>query len=177
MARCVVVVVVVIVVINFKFTEKYKKSKRTKSKKLESKLKGKLMFAPSQLWGKIGRAFLLAVSERQYSKSLGKDQKAQLGKALEQALKQWLKLISAGPPRQLKQAAPAKADVVIFTDDFFPDPRRFEKGPARVGAVVFDRRRLIPAQFSEIVAVDVLDTWIPRATQIVMVERCNRSGA
>jgi hypothetical protein len=40
------------------------------------KLKGKLMFADSQLWGKVGRAFLLAISERQYSKSLGKDQKA-----------------------------------------------------------------------------------------------------
>ena len=31
------------------------------------KLKGKLMFAASQLWGKVGRAFLLAISERQYS--------------------------------------------------------------------------------------------------------------
>ena len=51
------------------------------------KLKGKLMFAASQLWGKVGRAFLLAISERQYSKSLGKDQKAQLGKALEHSLR------------------------------------------------------------------------------------------
>ena len=32
------------------------------------KLKGKLMFAASQLWGKVGRAFLLAISERQYMK-------------------------------------------------------------------------------------------------------------
>ena len=29
------------------------------------KLNGKLMFAASQLWGKVGRAFLLAISERQ----------------------------------------------------------------------------------------------------------------
>ena len=134
------------------------------------KLKGKVMFAASQLWGKVGRAFLLAISERQYSKSLGKDQKAQLGKALEHSLRQWLKLIESGPPRQLKQAAPAKADIVIFTDGFFPDPRRSETGPARVGAVFFDRRRLLPAQFSEVVTEDVLDTWIPRATQIFMVE-------
>ena len=32
------------------------------------KLKGKLMFAASHLWGKVGRAFLLAISERQYFK-------------------------------------------------------------------------------------------------------------
>ena len=32
------------------------------------KLKGKLMFGASQLWGKVGRAFLLAFSERQYGK-------------------------------------------------------------------------------------------------------------
>ena len=32
-----------------------------------AKLKGKLMFAVSQLWGKLGRAYLLALSERQYT--------------------------------------------------------------------------------------------------------------
>ena len=35
------------------------------------KLKGKLMFAASQLWGKVGRAFMLAISERQYMKWRG----------------------------------------------------------------------------------------------------------
>ena len=30
------------------------------------KLKGKLMFGASQLWGKVGRAFLRVISERQY---------------------------------------------------------------------------------------------------------------
>ena len=68
------------------------------------------------------------------------------------------------------RAAPSKADIVIFTDGFFPDPRRSETGPARVGAVFFDRRRLLPAQFSEVVTNDVLNTRIPRATQIFMVE-------
>ena len=128
------------------------------------------MFAASQLWGKVGRAFLLAISERQYSKTLSKDQKALLGTALEHALKQWLRLVNEGPPRELKQVAPARADVVIFTDGFFPDPRRSEKGPARVGAVLFDRRRVHPAQFSEIVPKEVLDKWISRSTQIFMVE-------
>eukprot|EP00971_Amphidinium_carterae_P246359 4893121-Amphidinium_carterae.1 len=30
------------------------------------KLKGKLLFASSQLWGRVGRAFLRPLSERQY---------------------------------------------------------------------------------------------------------------
>ena len=81
-----------------------------------------------------------------------------------------MRLIESGPPRQLKRAAPAKADIVIFTHGFFPDPRRAETGPARVGAFFFDRRQLLPAQFSEVVTNDVLNTWIPRATQIFMVE-------
>ena len=130
------------------------------------KLKGKLMFAASQLWGKVGRAFLLAISERQYSKTLSKEQKAVLGTALEQALKQWLRLVNNGPPRELKPVIVAKADVVIFTDGFFPDPRRSEKGPARVGAVMFDRRRAHPVQFSEIVPQEVMDKWLSCATQI-----------
>ena len=32
------------------------------------KLKGKLMFGASQLWGKVGRAFLRSISERQYAR-------------------------------------------------------------------------------------------------------------
>ena len=42
------------------------------------KLRGKLMFGASQLWGKIGRAFLCSLSERQYSKM----NHAKLNKAL-----------------------------------------------------------------------------------------------
>ena len=80
-----------------------------------------------------------------------------------------MKLIESGPPRHLKRAAPAKSDIVIFTDGFCPDPRRSETGPARVGVVFFDRRRLLPAQFCEVVTEDVLDTWIIRATQIFML--------
>ena len=59
---------------------------------------------------------------------------------------------------------------MLLTDGPFPDPRRSETGSARVGAVFFDRRRLLHAQFSEVVTNDVLNTWIPRATQICMVE-------
>ena len=37
------------------------------------KLKGKLMFGASQLWGKVGRAFLRVISERQYARFPPKD--------------------------------------------------------------------------------------------------------
>ena len=133
------------------------------------------MFAASHLGGKVGRAFLLAISERQYfkpPKSIGRSKEyvIPLGKALEQSLRQWMRLIEFGPPRQLKRAAPSKADIVVFTDGFFPDPRRSDVGPSRVGAIFFDRRRLFPALFSEVVTNDVLSTWIPRKTQIFMIE-------
>ena len=36
------------------------------------KLRGKLMFGASQLWGKVGRAFLRALSDRQYSRTEGR---------------------------------------------------------------------------------------------------------
>ena len=45
--------------------------KRLSTKKISpgqaAKLKGKLMFAASQLWGKVGRAYLRPLSERQYT--------------------------------------------------------------------------------------------------------------
>jgi len=130
------------------------------------KLKGKLMFAASQLWGKVGRAFLLAVSERQYSKFA----ESVLGMALRAALVQWKKLITNGPPRQISALVERKADVVIFTDGFFPDPRKKEKGDPRVGASFFSRVLEHAAQFSEVIPLDVIEQWLHRETQIFMVE-------
>ena len=63
------------------------------------KLKGKLMFGASQLWGKVGRAFLRTMSERQYAKGFDPLRTADVGPALVAALRQWIKLIQAGPPR------------------------------------------------------------------------------
>ena len=132
-------------------------------------LKGKLMLAASQLWVKFGRAFLLAISVRQFYMPTSKDHGIPLGKAQEHSPWQWSRLLESGPSRQLLRAAPSRTDIVLLTDGPFPDPRRSETGPARVGAVFFDRRRLLPAQFSEVVTNDVLNTWIPRATQIFVV--------
>ena len=114
----------------------------------------------------MGRAFLLSISERQY----GKNGEQELCAALVASLKQWKKLVNAGSPRQLAELCEAKADVVIMTDGFFPDPRKKETGVPRVGASFFGRQLLRAGQFSEVVPTAVLDQLIPRATQIFMAE-------
>ena len=140
------------------------------------KLKGKLMFGASQLWGKVGRAFLRAISHRQYSKDLPKcsSTKVKQGEALNEALEfsvnQWIKLIESGPPREIDDLSPRQSDVVIFTDGYTPDQRKAETAPSRVGGVIFDRSRARPVQFTSEVFEHVIDKWIPRKTQIVMVE-------
>ena len=79
---------------------------------LAGKLRGKLMFGASQLWGKIGRAFLRALSERQYTKF----NQAVLNPAIVLALQQWKWLINEGPPRPILESKPKVADYVLFTD-------------------------------------------------------------
>ena len=133
------------------------------------KLKGKLMFGASQLWGKVGRAFLRPISERQYVRFPLKDGFA-LDPALRSSLAHWRHLVEAGPPRPIDMRSEKPADVVIFTDGFTPDPRKRENLPDRVGAVLFDRRLTQPLQFSEVVPKSVQRFWISRKTQIVPVE-------
>ena len=114
------------------------------------KLKGNLMFGASQLWGKVGRAFLRAISHRQYSKDLPNCQFTKvssgesLNKALNFSVSQWIKLTDNGPPREIDDLLPRQADVVIFTDGFTPDQRKAESGPSRVGGIMFDRSQLNP---------------------------------
>ena len=133
------------------------------------KLKGKLMFGASHLWGKVGRAFLRPLSERQYSRDRS-DLRSSLSAPLRRSLVQWKKLIREGPPRQIALRTSKPADVVIFTDGFAPDLRKKEKGPERIGAVCFDRRGAAPIQFSEAIPEAVIRKWVPRATQIFPVE-------
>jgi hypothetical protein len=134
------------------------------------KLKGKLMFGASQLWGKVGRAFLLAISERQYSKLFDPAKHFVRGTALELSLKCWLKLIKNGPPREINPLRPAPSDVVLFTDGYTPDQRKQETGPSRIGMVMFARYFAVPAQAGGIVPEEFIAKWLPRATQIRMVE-------
>jgi len=138
------------------------------------KLKGKLMFGASQLWGKVGRAFLLAFSERQYARGFKHDDRVVLVSALLLALDQWIKLICNGPPREITELRPAPAEVIIFTDGFTPDQRKRETGSSKVGAVMFGRELKLLAQFCEVVPLEVIEKWLPRATQICMVELVRR---
>ncbi|CAE7942989.1 URC1 [Symbiodinium sp. KB8] len=125
---------------------------------LAGKLKGKLMFGASQLWGKVGRAFFRPLSERQYMKDLHSD-RMDLNPAIVRSLKYWRRLIQFGPAREISLRSGKPSDVVIFTDGFTPDQRKQEVGLDRIGAVMFDRD---PAWISE--------KWIPRKTQIVPIE-------
>ena len=128
------------------------------------------MFGASHLWGKVGRAFLRVISERQYARGYDPLRDAALGPVLRFALCQWIKLIMAGPPREIKPLNPARSDVVIFTDGFAPDPRKKEKGLCSVGCVIFPRFAARPVQFFEVVPQTVIDKWLPRVTQICMIE-------
>ena len=135
------------------------------------KLKGKLMFGASQLWGKVGRAYLRVISERQYMR-FPVGPRFGLDLPLRASLEQWLKLVSQGPPRTIDRQVSKKSDVVIFTDGFTPDPRTpvSSRLPDRVGAVLFDRRLVHPRQFTAVVPREVSKRWIPRTTQIIPIE-------
>ena len=128
------------------------------------KLRGKLMFGSSQLWGKIGRAFLRSLSERQYSKFPRSD----VNKAISLSLEKWKELISSGPPRPIDMSGRVKADFVLFTDGSYPD-RKSNLSKPWIGGVLF-RRGSRPLQFGCSVDENLIKTWIPRKSQIVMVE-------
>ena len=133
------------------------------------KLKGKLMFGASQLWGKVGRAFLRPISERQYFK-FPHNQEFKLDPPLVESLVQWRKLIEAGPPRPIDLACGRLADAVIFTDGFTPDPRSSDRSPDRIGGVLFDRRWKQPRQFTAEVPAWIEEQWLERTTQIMPIE-------
>ena len=133
---------------------------------LAGKLRGQLGFAASQFWGKVGRAYFRSLSERQYDKSGRSD----VTLAIELSLRSWTKILCTGRPRPIVGAINRCADVVIFTDGFFPNPRRGESGIARVGGVIFDRERSKPMWFTKPITDELMAGWIPRETQISMVE-------
>ena len=129
------------------------------------KLRGKLMFGASQLWGKIGRAFLRSLSERQYSKVPS----TAVNRAIELSLEEWKELIVRGPLRKIEVIGPRLPDVVVFTDGSYPD--QSGKGPDHpwIGGVLF-KRGCRPLQFGARVPLDLIQKWLPRKSQIAMVE-------
>ena len=129
------------------------------------KLKGVLQFASSQIWGKVGRAFLRALSQRQYDKS---GQPPVLNKALKVALVVWKYLVVEGPERAIEVFDDPKADVVVFTDGFWPDDS--DPTDPRIGAVVFDKSRSVPLYISVPIKREIMNEWVPRKTQVAMIE-------
>eukprot|EP00971_Amphidinium_carterae_P288259 5722717-Amphidinium_carterae.1 len=113
-----------------------------------AKLKDKLMFASSQLYGKVGRAFLRALSERQA----------------------WAHLLDHGRRRQLSLICDRSVELVIFTDGWVPDVRLSESGSSQIGAIVFDVVGSKALVISEAIPPGVIERWNVRKTQIHMVE-------
>ena len=133
---------------------------------MAGKLKGKLLFAAGQFWGKVGRAFLLALSERQYHRGRCRS----LGPALSLALNQWKDILSMGRPRELVQRSMDDNDVVIFTDGYYPEPGDDHSKRPRLGGVIFAKKASRAVSFSWEVPQHIIDKWLPRSTQIVMIE-------
>ena len=131
-----------------------------------SKIKGKLQFAAAHFWGKIGRPFMRALSERQFSSTI----RTELNDALRIALFEWLRIIMEVEAKELTAGSETEIEAVIYTDGYYPDARRGDHEEPRVGAVIFSRQREIPLATSIAVPQEVIDTWIPRETQIAMVE-------
>ena len=132
-----------------------------------AKLKGKLMFAASQLWGKVGRAFLRPLSERQYSRECWD----KLDRSLVLALQGWLQLLKHAPRRTLAPFSNEKVEWVLFTDGYTPDQRFGETGDSMIGAVLFKADGSVPPRYlSEVVPAQVVKDWRARANQISMVE-------
>ena len=129
------------------------------------KLRGKLMFGASQLWGKIGRAFLRSLSERQYTRS----NQTTLNKAIVLSLEHWRWLIVEGPPRPILETNPRSADYVLFTDGSFPDGKPGSPLKPWIGGVLFKKGEM-PLQFGCEVKQSLIKKWIPRKSQIAMVE-------
>ena len=94
------------------------------------KLRGKLMFGASQLWGKVGRAFLRALSERQYSSFSS----VKVNSAINRSLNEWKFLLESGPPRPIDLVEKKLVDAVIFTDGSFSRWKR------RSSSQALDRR-------------------------------------
>jgi hypothetical protein len=146
------------------------------------KLKGKLYFVSSQFLGRCGRAALRALSERQYgSRWDSVNQKWEYSdsrltnpdgthSAVKKALLLWQTILRSSRPRPIPSKVGGPADAIICTDGYFPDARKKETAPPRIGGVFFARWRSQIVYFSSVVSDQVMQRWLPRKTQIAQVE-------
>jgi hypothetical protein len=83
-------------------------------------------------------------------------------------LEGWKHLVVEGPERVIDDGLDDQVDIVIFTDGFWPeDPEREDP---RIGAVLFDKTRGVSQCFSLAVPMRLIVEWLPRTTQVVMIE-------
>jgi hypothetical protein len=149
-----------------------------------SKLRGKLFFLTSSLFGRVGRAFMKPLSERQYMhgsdnfwgrakfKDFGKmkpEEQYALNPVLEESLKSWLDILDRGRPRPILEKKEGEADAVFFSDGAGPTEDKPEV-KAKVGAVLFGWWRENPAAFGVEVPQYLMDKWLARENQIAMIE-------
>ena len=142
-----------------------------------AKLRGRLGLVASHLSGRHGRPFFLALSlsGRQCSRA----GTAEVTAPFRRALKMWLlHLHKNNTPRVLYgRPDPRPADVLLFSDGFVPDPRPWVKDEwlaPRVGWTSFargSRGRGEMACYSSFTVPEItMQEWLPRRTQIVLVE-------
>ena len=75
-----------------------------------------------------------------------------------------------GPPRPIiLESKPRSADVVLFTDGSFPDGKPGSPSKPWIGGVLFKLGE-VPLQFGCGVEQSLIKKWIPRKSQIAMVE-------
>lgn len=95
--------------------------------------------------------------------------KNEINKAIQLSLEHWEDLVLSGPPREIELLKPRCADYVIFTDGSFPDGTPGSPLKPWIGGVIFARDQQ-PVQFSVEVPMALIEQWIPRKSQIAMVE-------
>ena len=103
------------------------------------------MFGASQLWGKVDRAFLRVICERQY---LGHEFRLDPALRFPTMSSSWC----------IDHVSRKVVDAVIFTDGFTPDP------------IPENLRLSAPRQFTAVVPPSVKKRWLHRRAQIVPVE-------
>ena len=75
----------------------------------------------------------------------------------------------AGPPRPILETNPRSADFALFTDGSFPDGKPGSPSKPWIGGVLF-RKGEVPLQFGCEVRKPLIAKWLPRKSQIAMVE-------
>jgi hypothetical protein len=93
-----------------------------------------------------------------------------LNAALSESLRVWRTLVQDGRPRDLTRLDRRGVDTIVFTDGSWPESRKEESGPGRIGALVLDVNLGQAWVTSWDVPDDMVASWLPRDNQIAMVE-------